>query len=280
LLLPWFPSRSKKNKDNATKALFVKIYGIVEMRRHAAVPSSDAIDVMISQGHSTETIVGFVLGVIFAGVLNTGINACWNIVYVGLHPEWKAKVKVEVDSLLAKYMVNHSDPLHKRLAAIPVSAWEDEMPVFDAVTRETLRLALNGTALRRNLLDSVDMAGGTVEKGDFIAYSLADVHLNPEIYNNPNTFDPARFGPGREEDKKGTFSYLGWGAGRHPCTGMKVAKLEMKVIVAYMLAGYNYEIVDKNGSPVKTLPVPNRNDIHQSRPAGEPCFVDFKRTVN
>lgn len=44
---------------------------------------------------------------------------------------------------------------------------------------------------------------------------------------------------------------------------MKVAKLELKVIIAYMLAGYDYKVVDKNGAPLKSLPVPDRNDIHQ-----------------
>ncbi|PPR06515.1 hypothetical protein CVT24_002629 [Panaeolus cyanescens] len=280
LLLPWFPSRSKRNKEKATKALFVKLYGIVEMRRNASVPSSDAIDVMISHGHSTESIVGFVLAVVFAGVINTGITACWNIVYIGMHPEWREKVKAEVDSLLSKYMVDPSEPLHKRLAAIPVSAWDDEMPVFDSVIRESMRLAFTGAALRRNLSEPLDIAGGKVEVGDFVTYSLADIHLNPEVYTSPETFDPSRFGPGREEDKKGVFNFLGWGAGRHPCTGMKIAKLEMKVIVAYMLAGYEYKIVDKDGLPLNALPVPNRNDIHQARPAGDPCFVDFKRTVS
>lgn len=141
--------------------------------------------------------------------------ACWNIVYVGMHPEWKAKVKAEVDALLNQYTSNPSDSLHKRLAAIPVSAWEDEMPVFDSVIRETLRLVLTGTALRRNVVDNIDVSGYTIGKGDFIAYNIADVHLNPDIYSQPNSFDPARFGPGRDEDKKGTFTYLGWGAGTY-----------------------------------------------------------------
>ncbi|PPR02168.1 hypothetical protein CVT24_011356 [Panaeolus cyanescens] len=280
LLLPWFPSRSKRNKDKAVKSLFVKIYTIVETRRHATVPTSDAIDVLIAGGYGTHEIVQFVLGVIFAGVLNTGINACWSIVYVGMHPEWKTKVQKEIDSLIDQNTANSSDALHKRLSSIPVSAWEDEMPVFDSIIRETIRLSLTGTALRRNLKEGTSMLGRAIGAGDFLAYNVGDVHLNPDIYSQPNAFDPSRYGPGREEDKKATFAFLGWGAGRHPCTGMKVAKLEMKVIMAYMLAAFDYKIVDKKGSPLKTLPVPDRNDIHQARPIGEPFFVQFKRIVD
>jgi sterol 14-demethylase len=281
LLLPWFPGPAKKRKEAATKELFMKLYGFVETRRAAEVPSSDAIDVCIGQGMATENIVQFVLSVIFAGVINTGINACWALVFLASHPEWKTKVKAEVDALIAKHTDTLSpEPLHKRLAAIPVSVWEDEMPVLETVLRETIRLIVTGTALRRNVFQDLTVANGNIKKGDFVAYSLADVHLNSEIYTQPNEFDPARFGPGREEDKKGTFSYLGWGAGRHPCSGMRVAKLEVKVIMAVMLAGYDFDVVDKNGKHLKNLPKPDRNDIHQARPVGEPCYLQFERIVD
>ncbi|KAF8815722.1 cytochrome P450 [Phlegmacium glaucopus] len=280
LLLPWFPGPAKKRKEQATKDLFIKLHDYVELRRNAAVPSSDAIDVLLEEGLSTPDIVGFVLSVIFAGVINTGINSCWALVYLASHTDWKDKVKAEVDSLIQKHTTNSSnEPLHKRLAAIHISAWEDEMPVLELVIRETLRLSVNGVTLRRNLLEDMMLSGGVVKRGDFVAFSLADAHLNPEIYLRPHEFDPARFAPGREEDKKGTFSYLGWGAGRHPCSGMKVAKLEIKIILAFMLAGFDFGIVDKSGKPVTELPKPDRNDIHQSRPLGDPCYLQFKRTV-
>jgi sterol 14-demethylase len=140
--------------------------------------------------------------------------ACWALVYLSFHDEWKAKAKAEVDALVNKHTTNSSnEPLHQRLASIQVSAWEEEVPVLDLIIRETLRISFTGLSLRRNLFDDLTFSGGLVKAGDFVAYSLADVHLNPEIYSRPYEFDPTRFTPGREEDKKGTFSYLGWGAG-------------------------------------------------------------------
>ena len=143
--------------------------------------------------------------------------ACWTLVYLSFHDDWKAKAKAEIDALVNKHTTNSSnEPLHQRLASIHVSAWEEEMPVLDLIIRETLRLSFNGLSLRRNLSEDLTFSGCLVRPGDFVAYSLADVHLNPEIYSRPNEFDPARFTPGREEDKKGTFSYLAWGAGAFP----------------------------------------------------------------
>ena len=142
--------------------------------------------------------------------------ACWALVtvYLSFHDEWKAKAKAEVDSLVNKHTTNSSgEPLHQQLASIHVSAWEEEMPVLELIIRETLRISSNGLTFRCNLLEDLTISGGLVKPGDFVTYSLADVHLNPEIYSWSNEFDLARFTPRREEDKKGPYSYLGWGAG-------------------------------------------------------------------
>jgi cytochrome P450 len=145
--------------------------------------------------------------------------ACWVLLRLAENPYWKEKVKAEVDSLIALHTnTTSTEPLHKRLSAIPVTAWEDEMPVLDAVQRETLRLIQSGTVLRRNVIEDLKVDGKIIEKGAFLGYSLADVHHNPDIYHDPLRFDPDRFGVGRAEDRKGTMSFLGWGAGECPRT--------------------------------------------------------------
>jgi hypothetical protein len=53
--------------------------------------------------------------------------------------------------------------------------------------------------------------------------------------------------------------------GRHPCAGMKVAKLEIKMIVAMFVVGYEYDVVDSKGRISEKLPVPDYNDIQQVR---------------
>ena len=51
--------------------------------------------------------------------------------------------------------------------------------------------------------------------------------------------------------------------GRHPCPGMKIAKLEIKLVLTMMLLGYDYELVDGNGNYPKELPSQDRNDLLQ-----------------
>lgn len=87
------------------------------------------------------------------------------------------------------------------------------MPSLDLVIRETIRIALGGTFLRRSVAKDMEIQGVKIKKGDFLAYTATDVHMNEDIYTDPKKFDPSRFEIGREEDKKVNFAYLGWGAG-------------------------------------------------------------------
>ena len=74
LLLPWFPSASKKNKKIATKSLFTTLRGYVELRKKADVPTLDAIGILLSKGMPSDDTVTVILSIIFTGVINTGIN--------------------------------------------------------------------------------------------------------------------------------------------------------------------------------------------------------------
>ena len=57
VLLPWFPGPAKTRKKQVTLALYTKLHDYVELRKNAAVPSSDSIDVLLAQGVPTSEII-------------------------------------------------------------------------------------------------------------------------------------------------------------------------------------------------------------------------------
>ena len=57
LILPWHPSSARKAGKQATTELYTMIYTYVETRRRAE-PTTDAIDVLIAEGETTQNIVG------------------------------------------------------------------------------------------------------------------------------------------------------------------------------------------------------------------------------
>jgi sterol 14-demethylase len=172
------------------------------------------------------------MGFIFSAVINTGVTgklypfdhscvlsssimkACWALLNLAANPNWKERLTKEYRALVANHTNTLStEPLHKRLASIPLNIWEDELPSVDLLIRETLRFTMIGPALRRNVQKDVPVDGVIIKRGDFVVYSMNEAHMNPDIYSNPTSFDPDRYLEGREEDKKETFSHTGWGAG-------------------------------------------------------------------
>jgi retinoid hydroxylase len=78
-------------------------------------------------------------------------------------------------------------------------------------------------------------------------------HHLPEIYRDPDLFDPDRFAPPREEDKKQPFSLIGFGGGVHSCMGTEFANMEMKIILSTLLQKYNWTVTPTTAeiSPVR-----------------------------
>ena len=140
-----------------------------------------------------------------------------------MNDTWKKKATEEFQTMLennSQLTSSSSQPLHRRLAMIPFNVWEDELSSVDIIIRETLRVIASGSVIRRNVQNDVVVDGIVIKRGDFLTYQVADAHRNPAIYTDPDTFDPDRYLLGREDDKRETFSFLGWGVGelRRSCT--------------------------------------------------------------
>lgn len=56
LILPWFPSPARRTVKQINTEMFTTLYTYVETRRHAE-RTSDAIDVMIADGETTQNII-------------------------------------------------------------------------------------------------------------------------------------------------------------------------------------------------------------------------------
>ena len=56
LLFPWFPNPAKRTGKQAATELFTMLYTYVETRRRAKL-TSDAIDVLIADGETSQNIV-------------------------------------------------------------------------------------------------------------------------------------------------------------------------------------------------------------------------------
>jgi cytochrome P450 len=188
-------------------------------------------------------------------------KACWTLINLAVHQEWREKCKKEIQDLLSRHLgdSNSFATTSGQLSAIPLSAFDDELPILDACIRESQRIAFTNVMVRRNVRGDINIDGKVINHGDFLTYSAREVHLNPEYYPEPHKYDPGRW-LRPDPVPKTVYPFLAWGAGRHPCAGMKLAKSEMKWMVVMFLMRYEYELVDSDGRLPDPLPVPNVDD--------------------
>jgi sterol 14-demethylase len=154
---------------------------------------------------------------------------------------------------------------------VPAEAWEGEFPIIDMCLKDSIRLQMSGAAFRQNVsgkdIPLNKAASEVIPRDSYVTLSAGDSHYNPAIFENPDEWDPSRYMPDRAEDKKSVHGFFGWGVARHPCLGMRFAKLEVNVIVAFFLAYFeDIEVTDKNGKTTTKLPAVNRNKHTASRP--------------
>ena len=66
------------------------------------------------------------IAALYAGQLNSGINASWIISFLSNHPEWHKNCYNEVTRIANRYVPDRSLSLPERLARLPFEAWESD----------------------------------------------------------------------------------------------------------------------------------------------------------
>ncbi|KAI5737138.1 hypothetical protein M8J76_010374 [Diaphorina citri] len=118
----------------------------------------------------------------------------------------------------------------------------NEMPLLDKVIKESLRMytplsQLERVAGRPYQLPNTDIV---VDKGTKMFIPLYGLHHDPEIYPNPDVFDPERFAP-ENADNIPNYAYLPFGEGPRNCIGKRFALLQLKSGLAHSLSNFEWD---------------------------------------
>jgi len=104
---------------------------------------------------------------------------------------------------------------------------------LDAAIKETLRVRPVITEVFRSPTEPMELGGYLFEPGTQMAASIALLQLDPELYPpDPLAFRPERFLEGAPEP----YAWIPFGGGVRRCIGASFALLEMKIVIARILA--------------------------------------------
>ncbi|KAI1179586.1 cytochrome P450 6A1 [Nemania sp. FL0916] len=279
VIFPWLPTPGHALRMYYGAKLAFVFRDIIEKRRRSGMKGNDALQFLIDRGLSLTNIVGFEIGALYAGQLNSGINAGYLQIFLTQNPEWMGLLRGEVDGVVARHRQNDSQSTADVLGTLDVDAWESEFPLIDLALRETIRFCLPGATFRKNTSGRALPIGDTgevVPAGAYAIYLVED-SLFGDWYSDRMRWNPSRFFDENAEDKKVPHAYMGWGSGRHPCLGMKFAKLEMALITAYWVGMFDFEFADKDGNRVVPTepPLMDRN-LHSAKKPEKKMYLRYK----
>ncbi|WP_051038875.1 cytochrome P450 [Chamaesiphon minutus] len=173
-------------------------------------------------------IINQAIGFLFAAHETTSSLMSWLMFELGNRPKWRKKLRAELQQVAG------NEPLklqHLR-----------QLPQLSNVLKEGERLYPPVHALSRAVVEDIEYAGYIIPAGWYVVIFPSMTHRMPEIYKDPESFDPDRFAPPRQEDKKYPYSLIGFGGGAHSCIGMDFANMEMKIILSTLLQNYDWTV--------------------------------------
>lgn len=134
----------------------------------------------------------------------------------------------------------------------------DAMPGFtsaDLVLKEALRLYPPLPVIPRMAIRDCEFDGYQIPKGAQVMVCPSFTHRLPEIWTNPDTFDPERFSDERREDKQHKHAWVPFGGGAHKCLGLKFAELQVKLVLFHILKKYQLHVDEDYRMPYQAAPI-------------------------
>ena len=259
LLDPYAQKESFLKRDVAHHRLREIVDEAVRERRASGAVSNDMLQIYMDAQYedgsklTEKEITGMVIWFMFAGHHTSSNTSTWVLLEICRHPEYQAELKAEIDRLYEK---------EKQLS---MNAQRD-IPLLEGFMRECLRIHPPLNTLTRRVLYDFQYKEYKVEAGKNVMVCPHVAHRLPEVYPNPNVFDPKR--PMHEN----AFATISFGGGRHKCIGNAFALLQVRTIFCALLHHYDFELTE----PFETYGEEMPSLI--LRPT-LPCRVRYKRRV-
>ncbi|MET0450613.1 MAG: cytochrome P450 [Mycobacterium sp.] len=117
----------------------------------------------------------------------------------------------------------------------------EKLETLDLVMNEALRLVTPLPFNVRQAIRDTDLLGHYIPEGTTVTLWPSMNHHLPELWTDPEKFDPARFAEPRNEHKKHRYAFAPFGGGAHKCIGMVFGQLEIKTVMHRLLRKYRLE---------------------------------------
>lgn len=234
-VFPNLPLPVFRRRDKARARLQGLVTEIMTRRAAARTESQNVFQTLIDAEYedgsklTPHEITGMLVATIFAGHHTSSGTTAWVLIELLRHPEHMRAVVEEIDGLFGVDGVVTFESLR-------------QVPKLENVLKEVLRLHPPLIILMRKVLIDFEIGDYSIKAGKFVCAAPAVSHRIPELFPNPEQFDPNRYLLDRAEDKN-LYGWQAFGGGRHKCSGNAFALFQIKAIFCILLRRYEFELV-------------------------------------
>jgi retinoid hydroxylase len=205
--------------------------------------STDVLSLLINavdeDGNKFTEVINQAIGFLFAGHDTTSSLMNWLLFELGNSPQWRQRLRDECQQVMGDEPISMTNLR--------------QLPNMANAIKEGERMYPPAFVISRMATEDIEYGGYLIPAGWYVCIFPILTHLLSEIYKDPDLFDPDRFAPPREEDKKQPYSLIGFGGGVHSCIGVELAQMEMKMILSTLLQKYDWTVTPTTAeiSPVR-----------------------------
>lgn len=220
----WLPTRDNRTIAAATADLRARFDALIASRRADPEQGDDLLSLLLTvedpetgQGLSHDEIRDQAGVMLLAGYDTTSTAMTFALHLLGQHPGWQDAVRDEVRGVLDGR-----------------AARTDDAPKLELTRRvvdEALRLHPSAYITSRSAAHDTEVTGFAIPAGGVVATSFHALHRHPDLWPDPDRFDPDRFLP-EAVRARDPYAYLPFGGGPRSCIGNHFALLEATLGIA------------------------------------------------
>ncbi|XP_046421780.1 cytochrome P450 18a1 [Neodiprion pinetum] len=200
---------------------------------------SEGRDAQLFQGMNHDRQMQQILGDLFsAGMETIKTTLEWAVVLMLHHPEAIRAVQEELDHVVGRSRL----PALEDVPFLPIT----ESTILEILRRSSIVPLGTTHATTRD----VRLNGFTIPAGTQIVPLLHAVHMDPELWNEPQAFRPERFLSAEGKVTKPEY-FIPFGVGRRMCLGDVLARMELFLFFSSLL--HTFDISLPEGASLPSL---------------------------
>ncbi|HTI31220.1 MAG TPA: cytochrome P450 [Sphingomonas sp.] len=168
------------------------------------------------------------------------------VMQLGRNPDWQDRLRDEMDGL----GINDDALPYDRLG---------DLVLTDYAFKESMRLMPPVPSIPRRAIKPFSFGGYDFPAGTFVGINTHFTHTMPEIWPEPQAFDPLRFSPDASKGRH-KFAYVPFGGGAHMCLGLHFATMQIKILMWHILRGGRIDLPQVSGDKWQAWPIPKPRD--------------------